>query len=180
MDTAPSCPALPTPSLLSSSQPSSTRSTRHKSGMHPSQPSPANIPGAQPGTQSRREGTARQERALQEGKQPWKRGAQREPELLRTGPGRAVCPEVHKSHSHHEPKSQRSCEGERALQVPSWASIWPLEQSLMKEAAVQSLQLPGPFQGLTPALPCCPQPPDLVQPCRLSVDSCPARRERYD
>lgn len=47
-------------------------------------------------------------------------------------------------------------------------------------AAVQSLRLPGPLQVLTPALPCCPQLPDCVQPCRLLVDSCLAHRERYD
>lgn len=64
--------------------------------------------------------------------------------------------------------------------MPTWASIQPPEQPLLKEAAVQSLQLPGPRQVPTPALPCCPRLPDRVQPCRLLVDSCLTHRERYD
>lgn len=179
MDTAHSCPALPTPSLLSSSQSSLTRSTRYKPSMHSShrahQPPRCSV--RHPRRWGLREETDRRERALQEGKQPWNRGARREPELSRAGPGRAVCPEVHKCHSHHEPKSQRSREGERAQQVPTWASLWPPEQPLVKEAAVQSLQLPGPLQVLSPALLCCP---DRGQPCRLWVHSCLAHRERYD
>lgn len=77
-------PSSAHPTSASSSQPSFPQSTRCKASMHPSQPSPANIPGAQPGTHRRwslREGAARQERALQEGKQLWNRGAQREPDV---------------------------------------------------------------------------------------------------
>lgn len=123
-DTALSCPALPTPPLPSSSQ--FTRSTRPKSPKPLAQPSPANIPGAQSGTHRRRslrKRTAGQERALKEGKQPWNRGARREPELSRVGTRKAVCPEVHESHSHMN----------QTPEEPWREPMWPPEQPLRKE-----------------------------------------------
>ena len=103
----------------------------------------------------------------------------------RMGPGRAVCPEVHESFLHREPKSQRSCEGESTHPGPRLGArpARPPERHPPKRGAKRSLQLPGPLRVPAPrpgtaALPTAPGPRAAAP--AVCLICCLAHRERYD
>lgn len=150
--TAASCPALPTPRPVGSSQYSSAQSTRHKASTHPAQSIPADSPGARPHahrSRSGREGAARREAKLQPGEPATEK---RSPDRARATGGRGregLSVPRRTSLSHTVNKNPRgAAKGGAPRRLP--ARPRPPERHLPKREAKRSLRPLSPLRVPAP------------------------------